>query len=528
VGFSNSSLAANANCTISVNVTGTSSGAKNNSVSINSTAGGNQTTPGTASVTVLAPPSISKSFGAPTIPLNGNTTLSFTITNPNAGNSIDVSFTDTLPAGLVVASTPSVSNACNGSVTATPAATSVSYSNNALAAGLCTISVSVTGTTAGLKSNSVTINSTAGGNQTTPGTASVTVLGPPTISKSFSPTTIPQNGTATLTFQITNPNSSAIDASFTDTLTGGLQVASSPNVSNGCGGSVTATPAATSVSYSNNALAAGGPCTISVSVQGTSAGSVNNSVTIDSTAGGNGSTPGTASLTVLGPPTITKSFANSPIPLNGTTTLTFQITNPNGTTIDATFTDTLPSGLVVAGTPAVSNNCGGSVTATPAATSVSFSNSTLTEGVCTISVNVQGTTAGTKNNSVTIDSTAGGNQSTPGTASLTVLGPPLGTQVQVTETGFGVNRVTKLWTATMTVTNTSGAAISGPIEVVLTNLGGSGVTMSNNTGLLDGIPFITVPEETLAPGASVQVPIQFLNPNNVFVTFTPVTYSGVI
>jgi hypothetical protein len=101
-------------------------------------------------------------------------------------------------------------------------------------------------------------------------------------------------------------------------------------------------------------------------------------------------------------------------------------------------------------------------------------------------------------------------------------------QVRVTETGFAVNHATKLWTATMTVTNASGVAIDGPIEVVLTSLGGAGVAMTNSTGTLSGMPYITVSEGALAPGARVQVSVQFLNPNNGFITFTPVAYSGAI
>jgi hypothetical protein len=101
-------------------------------------------------------------------------------------------------------------------------------------------------------------------------------------------------------------------------------------------------------------------------------------------------------------------------------------------------------------------------------------------------------------------------------------------QVRITQTGFAVNRVTMLWTATMTVTNTSTSPIDGPIDVVFTNLGGLGVTVSNASGMYGGNPYITVSAEDLAPGASASVYVQFTNTDNVLITFTPVAYSGAI
>ena len=77
----------------------------------------------------------------------------------------------------------------------------------------------------------------------------------------------------------------------------------------------------------------------------------------------------------------------------------------------------------------------------------------------------------------------------------------------------------------MTVTNASGGTITGPIQVLLTSLT-AGVTMSNPTGTNGGIPFITMTNGSLAPGASVNVTIQFQNPNSYSIQFTPVTYSG--
>jgi hypothetical protein len=100
-------------------------------------------------------------------------------------------------------------------------------------------------------------------------------------------------------------------------------------------------------------------------------------------------------------------------------------------------------------------------------------------------------------------------------------------RVRVTQNGFGRNRSNGLWAATLTVTNTSGSPINGPVHVALTNLS-SNATMINNTGTLTGSPYITVSADALAAGASVRVTIAFLNPTNGYILYIPITYSGEI
>ena len=98
-------LARNTSCTFSVNVTGTAAGTKNNTTgNVTSMEGGTGGT-ASASINVVAPPSIAKVFNPSSIALNGTTSLTFTITNPaaNVDPLTGVAFTDTLPAGLSVA-----------------------------------------------------------------------------------------------------------------------------------------------------------------------------------------------------------------------------------------------------------------------------------------------------------------------------------------------------------------------------------------------------------------------------------------
>ena len=158
---------------------------------------------------------------------------------------------------------------------------------------------------------------------------------PPTISKAFTASTIALNGTTTLTFTLTNPNAAAdlTGVAFSDTLTGGLQVNSTPGVSNTCGGgTVTAAANSTSISLSNGTITHAANCTISVTVKGTIAGTVNNTTgAVSSTNGGTGTTSNTASLIVDGAaPVITVSFTapngsngwNKTAPVTGTASAT--------------------------------------------------------------------------------------------------------------------------------------------------------------------------------------------------------------
>jgi uncharacterized repeat protein (TIGR01451 family) len=439
VSFSGGTINASSTCTVTVDVTVTTGGAKVNTTgNVTSTNGGTGNT-ATATLTAVSPPSIAKSFSPNPIPLGGVSTLTFTITNPNAGTSLTgVAFTDSFPAGLEVAATPNATmNGC-GSPTFAPAAgnTSVSFSGGTiLASGTCTVAVDVTGTTAGDKANTTSnVTSTNGGTGNTgTDTLTVTAVAAPSIAKVFSPNPIAVGGVSTLTFTITNPNAgtSLTGVAFTDSFPAGLEVAATPNATTtGCG-SPTFAPAAgnTLVSFSGGTIAASGTCTATVEVTATTGGAkVNTTGNVTSTNGGTGNT-GTSTLTVVSPPSIAKAFSPNPISIGGVSTLTFTITNPNAGTIltGVAFTDTFPAGLEVAAAPNVATMGCGSPTFTPAAgnTSVSFSGGTIAaSGTCTVTVDVTATTGGDKVNTTSnVTSTNGGTGNT-GTATLTVVSPP--------------------------------------------------------------------------------------------------------
>jgi hypothetical protein len=141
---------------------------------------------GAANPTVTAvvhPPTVSKAFGANSVVANGTTTLTLTIGNANpATNLTNISVTDNLVSGLVVATPNALVNNCGGTVSAVAGASVVSVSGLSRNANTsCTIVVDVTGTTAGAKPNTTgSIGSLQGGTGLTSNTAILTVLAPPT------------------------------------------------------------------------------------------------------------------------------------------------------------------------------------------------------------------------------------------------------------------------------------------------------------------------------------------------------------
>lgn len=98
-------------------------------------------------------------------------------------------------------------------------------------------------------------------------------------------------------------------------------------------------------------------------------------------------------------------------------------------------------------------------------------------------------------------------------------------QVSIKQGGFTRNRDTGLWTATLTVTNKSGSAVAGPVQVVLDNIS-SNATLVNKTGDWNGRPYITVSSGALGAGATVNVTVQFTNRTNGFINFNTSAYSG--
>ncbi len=249
-------------------------------------------------------------------------------------------------------------------------------------------------------------NATSQGNDINLDNVAFTGCGEPeplTISKAFQPNPIAVNGVSQLTFTLTNPNSAQLSGvQFQDTFPDGMQVASTPAASTSNCGTPTFAPASadTSLTFSGGSLAANGTCTVNVNVTASTAGPHTNiSGFVSSTESGTNSSPSgsaTASLTALQPPVLAKDFAPNPILTNGTSTLTFVVTNPNpdDSLPNVSFTDTFPTSpdvMQVAGAPNASTSGCGAPTFSPVAGagSISFSNGTIAAGgQCRVQVDI--------------------------------------------------------------------------------------------------------------------------------------------
>lgn len=100
--------------------------------------------------------SVSKAFAPATVAYGGTSTLTITLTNPNAAAMSGVAFTDTYPDGMTSTALPAPATTCGGSVTAAAYLSTVSLAGGTIpASGSCTVTVQVTASTSGALVNTI-------------------------------------------------------------------------------------------------------------------------------------------------------------------------------------------------------------------------------------------------------------------------------------------------------------------------------------------------------------------------------------
>ena len=438
--FINGDLAS-ATCTLTINVRSATAGTFVNATTAvtSSTTGTGNSASATLTVTPVPVPIISKAFSPASVTIGQVSTLTFTLQNPNTGQLLNLQFSDTMPAGITVDSPNGLINNCGGTALATAGTSVISLANGLLSPGsiatpdVCTISVNVQATSAANFNNvTSTVVASAGtlvGNfATAPLTVSPLAPAGVQIAKAFLPSTITAGGVASMSFTLSNLNTSIASSGtnvvmFSDPLAN-MRVTTSGTVVNGCanttlhyldgtgtwsstqGGAIGVRLRGTGATGPGTvvpALVGGTPgtCTVTVPVTSDTPGVLPNATTgVTANVGPTvtGSPSNVASLTVTAAaPSIVKSFLTPSVPLGGVSRMRFAITNPNNIPLTGlSFTDGLTN-IELAGVPNVGGTCTGvSTTASGGAVSFTVTSGTLpASGSCTVEVDVVGTTVST-------------------------------------------------------------------------------------------------------------------------------------
>jgi len=125
---------------------------------------------------------------------------------------------------------------------------------------------------------------------------------PPTVEKSFSPNSITEGDTSTLTITLGNPEATnaILSADLVDTLPANVTVASPANIGGTCPGTTNATAGGSTVTYTSGSVIPPGSCTITVDVTSDTPGTYTNTIPVGDlqTNFGNNTIEATDDLTV--------------------------------------------------------------------------------------------------------------------------------------------------------------------------------------------------------------------------------------
>jgi LPXTG-site transpeptidase (sortase) family protein len=207
-----------------------------------------------------------KSFDPSSVAGGSSSRLTILLINPNTDVPIpEISFTDTMPAGMKVSLPMDIdTSTCGGDVVVAPDHQSFSYSGGYLAAGRrCTISINATIRVNGNLINTIpsgAVSSFIGVSNEDPASSTLTNLPGVSVRKYFTPDRIlaESDEYSVLTIELTNTSNAAVpNLGLVDTFPTGLIIVDEPTGAspNTCGGTFTATVGAGSVQLSGGYLA---------------------------------------------------------------------------------------------------------------------------------------------------------------------------------------------------------------------------------------------------------------------------------
>ena len=469
-------------------------------------------------------PSFSASFSPSTIAPGNTSKLTFTIQNTSGSPIRGLNFSNTLPAGAVIAPAPGLTTTCVGaSLTGTAGGSTFSLTDGGIAPGTtCTVSVNVVGTSLGTSTNNSGDLTSDAGNSGTASSDLTVANDRPGLSMSISPSTIRFTERSTLTFTFDNSaNASGLGRlNFRNVLPAGLVVASPANASTDCGEAnaskvISAVPGSSVVSLDVNginfngfrALNAGQTCSFTVDVVGVNSGVFEN-VTDDLgyDVGTAGFATGVITVTPPSVLSVTKSFVNDPAVAGGTVDIEYTVSNRDrrNAATNITFTDDLGSalaGFAASGLPQ-SDVCGAG--SSLSGTSVmSLTNGTLGAGEsCTFTVTAN----------IPAGAAPGSYPGITSTISANIDGSPV-TGDNASDILF-VNTAPTISRTFQTTTVAVGDTVTAEYTITNTNLSSSATAVSfveNLANVIPGITAVNLPAAGFC-GAGSTLNFQSFNP----------------
>jgi LPXTG-site transpeptidase (sortase) family protein len=187
-------------------------------------------------------------------------------------------------------------------------------------------------------------------------TVTVTAITPPTIAKSFSPSTIASGGTSQLTITLGNSNgvTATLTSALVDTLPANVVVETPNGLGGTCPGATSAPAGGSTITYPSGGTIPAGGCTVVVDVTSSTAGTHTNTIAAGDLQTDLGSNAGPASddLTVtqatVVDPAVTKSGDPTTASVGDTVVFTLVVFNEGNTTAtNVRIVDPVPSFLTV-------------------------------------------------------------------------------------------------------------------------------------------------------------------------------------
>ncbi|QDS90823.1 Large cysteine-rich periplasmic protein OmcB precursor [Rosistilla ulvae] len=401
------SSGASATITIGTNVASSASGTISNTATV--TSDGTETTPAdntTTEQTVIGRTvdlAVTKQDSVDPVVPGNQMTYTLVVTNNGPSDASGVLLTDTLPAGLTLASNTTT----QGSVSNT--GNTVTANLGTLASGATatvTLTVNVASSVAAAFTNTATVTA----NETDSVPANNTASEPTEVDRQFdlrvekSDSADPATPGGTLTYTIDVFNDGPSDATaitLTDTLPAGVTFASGSN-------GLTANGSVVTANIASLASGASAQFTVTVNIDPTANGTLSNTATVSTTTGTeldvtNNSDTETTALTPSIDLSITKTDSSTTVRNGETLTYTIVVTNSGpSTATGVTLSDPFPSGVTVT---SVTSTVG---TVTNTGNNVSGTIGTLAPGASatiTVLATVDSGTTGTIINTATVSAT---------------------------------------------------------------------------------------------------------------------------